>query len=195
MSESFPQFVEFVEILNHNDYEILNIYPYTIRRKRDHYVISESVNGSGYICVALNGKSYKKHRLIAEQFLFNEDPENKKEVDHINHNRADYHIENLRWVSHSENIFNKTSHCGINYNYVDDIDGDSIVITDYGTHKFEEYYYDQTVDKFYFWNGIKYRELHINEMKNGLKFVDMKSTKGKRINVYYSKFKRLYGLV
>ena len=189
------QVVEFVEMINHPDYEILNEYPFTIRKKSNHRVVSESDDGKGYIQVALNGKPYRKHRLIAEQFIPNDDPLHKTEVDHINRNRSDNHIENLRWVSNSENQKNKTSHCGVEYTFVDDIDEDSIVITDYGKHKFDEYYYDQTVDKFYFWNGIKYRELHINENKKGLKFVYMKSTEGKTIKVCYAKFKRLYGLV
>ena len=189
------QVVEFVELLNHPDYEILNVYPYTIRKKSNHRVVSECVNDRGYVIVNLNRKAYQKHRLIAEQFLPNDDPDNKTEVDHKNHDTTDYHLSNLRWVSHSENCKNRASHHGIEYTFVEDIDEDSIVITDYGKHKFEEYYYDQKVDKFYFWNGMKYRELHINEKKNGTKFVSMISTDGKRVFVYYAKFKKLYGLV
>ena len=34
--------VEFVTLLNHDDYEILNQFPFTIRRKRDHYVVKEA---------------------------------------------------------------------------------------------------------------------------------------------------------
>ena len=186
------QVVEFVELINHTDYEILNTYPYVIRKKSNHYVIKESNEGNGYPRLKLNGKDYLKHRLVAEQFIPN--PDNLPCIDHINHDRSDYHIENLRWVSQSTNCKNKSSHRGVEYTFVDDIDGDSIVITDYGKHQFEEYYYDQTVDKFYFWNGMQYRELHINEMKNGAKYVIMVSTENKRVNVFYARFKKLYGL-
>ena len=189
------QVAEFVDLINHEDYEILNVYPYVIRKKSNHYVVSECDDGKGYIQVKLNRKNYRKHRLIAEQFLINDDPLNKTEVDHINHDRSDYHLNNLRWVTHLTNMKNKSRCNGIDYTYVDDIDGDSIVVTDYGKHKFDEYYYDQTVDKFYFWNGCKYRELHVIEDKKGLLYVKMVSTENKRVNVCYSKFKRLYGLV
>ena len=185
---------EFVPLLNfEDDYEIMTEYPFTIRRKRDKYVISEGDRGNGYVQVRLNGKSYYKHRLIAEQFLPN--PLNLPCIDHINRNRSDYHLSNLRWVSRSTNQRNRTSHKGIEYTYVDEIDENSIVVNDYGKHQFEDYYYDETVDRFYFWNGMQFRELHINEMKNGSLFVYMINTEGKRVYVYYSKFKKLYGIV
>ena len=184
---------EFVDLINHENYEILNQYPFIIRRKDNHFVPKESFD-QGYIIVCLNGKAYTKHRLIAGQFIPN--PNNLPFIDHINHDRSDYHLSNLRWVTNMENCKNKSSHRGVEYTFVDDIDEDSIVITDYGKHEFEEYYYDQKVDKFYFWNGIQYRELHINEDKrSGSKFVVMKTTENKRVNVYYSTFKKLYGLV
>ena len=50
---------EFVDLLNfENDYEILNEYPYTIRRKRNNYEVKESVTNNGYIRIYLNGKDY-----------------------------------------------------------------------------------------------------------------------------------------
>ena len=189
--------VEFIPLIKfEDDYEILNEPPFTIRRKRDHYEIKDTINNkNGYIQVALNGKTYYKHRLISEQFLVNRDPEHLTEIDHINHDRTDYHLSNLRWVSRSENLKNRTSHHGVEYNYVDEIDDKSIVINDYGKHLFEDYYYDTTADKFYFFNGMQYRELHINKLKNGSKFVYMYSTENKRVSVCYSKFKKLYGLI
>ena len=187
------QVVEFIELVNHPDYEILNEYPFTIRKKSNHHVVSEYNNGLDYIQVSLNRKTYMKHRLIAEQFIPN--PDNLPFIDHINRNRSDYHLSNLRWCSVSDNMKNRSSTCNVDYVFVDDIPDKSIVVNDYGIHEFENYYYDQTVDKFYFWNGQQYRELHVNEMKNGSKYVNMISTEGKQIRVYYSIFKRLYELV
>lgn len=89
----------FVNLQNHADYEILNEFPFTIRRKDNHHEVSECVS-NGYVRVRLNGKRYLKHRLIAEQFLPN--PNNLSDVDNINHNKADNHLENLRWTSHSK---------------------------------------------------------------------------------------------
>lgn len=47
------------------------------------------------------------HRLVAEAFLPN--PDKKKEVDHINGIRYDNRVDNLRWVTRSENRQNPIS--------------------------------------------------------------------------------------
>ena len=48
------------------------------------------------------------HRLLALQYIPN--PENKPEIDHIDRNKQNNNIENLRWVSRLENCHNKTNY-------------------------------------------------------------------------------------
>lgn len=67
------------------------------------------INGTktknGYIQVSLyknkKRKDFKLHQLIAKAFIVN--PENKEFIDHINHQKDDNRIENLRWSTSSEN--------------------------------------------------------------------------------------------
>lgn len=67
-----------------------------------------AINNVGYKVVNLHKSGKYKtlllHRLIAIHYISN--PENKPEVDHINRDRSDNRIENLRWVTSSENIQN-----------------------------------------------------------------------------------------
>ncbi len=68
-------------------------------------ILSPFVNNSGYLVIDLkvNGSRSKKlvHRLVAETFLGN--PLNKKEVNHKDGNKLNNSIENLEWVTSSEN--------------------------------------------------------------------------------------------
>ena len=62
----------------------------------------------GYLQIRLDGKNYRFHRLLMIAFVPN--PENKPLIDHINRNRLDNRIENLRWATHQENCENVSIH-------------------------------------------------------------------------------------
>lgn len=51
------------------------------------------------------GKNFFIHRLVAEAYLPN--PENKREVDHIDGNTKNNCVENLRWASSGEQMRNR----------------------------------------------------------------------------------------
>ena len=190
-SKAPQELVQFVPLLNHDDYEILNQYPFTIRKKSNKRIVTECRKDNGYPCVTLNGKLHYKHRLIALQFLPN--PDNLEQVDHKSRDRTDYHLNNLRFVSASTNQRNKSSNQNVTYEFVKEIPDEAIKVTDYNQHRFEDYYFHD--DVFYFFNGIEYRKLHVNEKKSGAKYVNMMNTDNKRVKVCYSKFKQLYNLI
>lgn len=77
--------------------ERIKVYPERLK--------STNANKMGYPSVMLSKNGKDKlctlHRLLAKAFIPN--PENKPEIDHINRDRSDFRLENLRWVTHKEN--------------------------------------------------------------------------------------------
>lgn len=100
--------VRFVVIPELTDYAIgTNGQLYSI--KRDKFLKQSTCAGNhGYsrLRIYYDGRyrNYRVHRLVAEAFL--ENPHDLAEVDHINRHRHDNRVENLRWVSHAQNMKN-----------------------------------------------------------------------------------------
>ena len=61
----------------------------------------------GYLRVKINfgdrNKKFMVHRLVAMAFIENDSPESKTQVDHINCDRTNNNVDNLRWVTPKEN--------------------------------------------------------------------------------------------
>lgn len=97
------------ELLHYNE----NTGIFTWRQKTSHASriqigdIAGSVDSKGYICVGINNKRYKAHRL-AWLYINGEWPQNH--IDHINGITNDNRIENLRNVTHRQNHQNRKEH-------------------------------------------------------------------------------------
>ena len=76
--------------------------------KRSGNILKASIDKYGYLTVHLrngrNSRSAKVHRLVAIAFIPN--TENKPTVDHVNGDKRNNHISNLRWATQSEQQLN-----------------------------------------------------------------------------------------
>lgn len=71
-------------------------------RKGYRHVLKQQPNSKGYLMVKLGrGKTFSVHRLIATSFIPNE--LNKPQVNHKNEVITDNRVENLEWVTVSQN--------------------------------------------------------------------------------------------
>ena len=67
--------------------------------------IAGSLDGDGYLRIRLQSRKYQAHRL-AWLYVYGVWP--KDQLDHINRNRSDNRISNLREVSHKQNHQNRS---------------------------------------------------------------------------------------
>ena len=139
------------QIRNHPDYEIFNAYDelnhtYPVRKIGNDLILKTSIYNNGYVYICLeNNTKYRAHRIIAEHFIENDDPENKTEVDHIDHDKTNNRIENLRWVSRLQNQNNKNKYKDREIEFVQEIPDDVIVVNQYGKYHFNGYFFANDV--------------------------------------------------
>lgn len=154
------------DITNCDDYyiddETLQIWSFKQKKYENGKLMKPRVRKDGYIeyhfCVNGKQKTIYYHKIIVKMFIKKDFDSNIEEVDHLNHNRQDNSIENLKVVSRSENQRNQSSMNGNKFNFVDNI-GNALVINDEAG-----IYYSLDLDKFFMFieHTNKYKELHEN---------------------------------
>lgn len=82
------------------------------------YILTPTMDRKGYLCVGITD-GFKKitrkvHRLVGITFIPN--PLNKPQIDHIDRNRQNNRVENLRWVTEHENSINTCTNHNLEYN-------------------------------------------------------------------------------
>jgi len=101
--------MEFKDIIGYEGLYKININGDVLNVKRNK-VLKWCLGKRGYYRLKLckNGKSktHNIHRLIGLHFIPN--PNELQSIDHINRIKTDNRIENLRWVSISENMINRS---------------------------------------------------------------------------------------
>jgi hypothetical protein len=97
---------EFRLIKGFENYSIGNFG--NVKNNKTNRILKSFLNSKGYKKVFIKDKSFFIHRLVGIAFIPN--PDNKTSVDHIDNNKTNNNINNLRWCTYSENNQNKTIH-------------------------------------------------------------------------------------
>ena len=98
------------EIPDFDDYMISNLGKVKSFKRNSDKILKPGTDNHGYYYVVLtnnNGKKVHKkiHRMLAEAFI--ENPDNLPNVDHLDTQRLNNDLSNLRWASHSQNCYNQ----------------------------------------------------------------------------------------
>jgi hypothetical protein len=97
-----------LSVVGFPDYEVSSLG----RIRRGEKILKACTHPHGYLKIALGRANQRLvHRVVAEAFCPN--PNNYTEVDHIDRDKTNNSMSNLRWCTRSENNSNK----GLGYSY------------------------------------------------------------------------------
>ena len=171
-----------------DDYEVETEPPHRIRRKRDGLMLKTTLHkATGYVLVSLNGEKYYYHRILAKHFIPN--PDDLPQVDHIDRDKANNALENLRWVNRSQNMSNRSKFTLQKREYVDHAPND---ITEIRT--FNDVEYDE--NKYFFCFENDRVVLRVNDHKwqwlaqqpsQGYLKINMRDINGRNHQIYMHK--------
>ena len=161
---------------------------YSFKQKKDGRKIKLCHDSEGYLIFSVWNEGKSKyimyHQIIVKVFIDPNYDSKTQQIDHMDHNRQNNSIDNLKVVSRSDNNMNLSIYGGKQAIYLDDI-GDSIAVN--AEHCI---YYSKTFDKFYRYvqHTNKYRQLneskHSAHMRIGYKY------NNKTYNINCTKFRQ-----
>ncbi len=94
-------------------YEVSNLGRVRSFRSRDVLVLRQRLSNSGYFTVELSiggvGKKFYVHILVASAFIPKPCETQRMQVNHINSNKLDNRVDNLEWITQSDNMKHRES--------------------------------------------------------------------------------------
>ena len=102
MIKKLDSLLTYKEALERFDYDPLTGF---LRSRNDHRWVSVPQT-NGYLCISHKGKRFRCHRIV---WLLHKGEWPKHQIDHINRNKLDNRIENLRDVPRRINCANKSN--------------------------------------------------------------------------------------
>ena len=131
----------FVPLVYDKRYEISTTEPWNFRKIKKSSCLKQHVSNSGYLHVWVCSNQ-SVHRLVALQFIPNDDAEVNTIVHHKDGNKLNNALSNLEWTTPSRN--RKLAKCKPQQSneYLDDLPPNVIEISEYTNLELDGYYFD-----------------------------------------------------
>ena len=181
---SGPITTEWEPVKNHPAYQIrLVLGRAHIRDENDE--VKHKMHNKGYETVRMDGQTYLLHKIIAEQYIPHNDLCNV--IDHIDRERTNNFIWNLRWTTVQQNNLNRTSSKGVVYTYVDELPENAIPVTCYQDREIRDVYFAD--NEFYKFTGVQFKIMPKHHFKSGY-YVNTRDVNNKVVAICYNVWKR-----
>ncbi|CAL6006049.1 Conserved_hypothetical protein [Hexamita inflata] len=147
-------------------------------------------SSEGYFMATLSNefgrKSFDVHQLVALAFI---GPcPTGFEIDHISRDKLDNRATNLRYVSKSDNLKNRTIYKGHPAEYFDQLPPNCVKLKSYGKHTFENYFVDTITNDLYSFANNQFRKVILTiDKRNGSQYYNAINVLGKHVCVCLSK--------
>lgn len=157
---------------------------YAIFNRRTRKMLMMKEDEDGYLYVE---GTWRKalHILVAAQWVINDDPINSIIVDHIDGDKKNNTIENLRYVSWVINSRNKHKNKYDEYELTDKLPEGTKKVNSFRGDKLEGLYYNPITSCAYAWNGTFFKKLALRLSNNG-NYVIYRNKMNKQKRVYFN---------
>lgn len=169
-----------------------------------HFLLDNKIGifiSGGYAYIKINGIHVRLHRFIYYVFYKNIYNEDKPDVDHINQNKLDERIENLRDCTKSDNNLNKPKlkNKTTDYKHIHYIDGSYKCVITINDHTYS-YSYKELLHAVYHRELLikehnaqdKFELYHIQKPVNFVRKVHHVKKSGLPVGIWYNKSKGFY---
>ncbi len=182
----------------HSNYEIFSEPPYQIKKKSTGNIVKDTLIQKTYYRCKINGTYYMKSRVVANQFLDFDINDKNLVVCHIDGDHKNNSLANLRVTSRKGSQANRSGSNGIVYEYIDKLPDDSLQVTHYNQHTFDNLFFHD--NNFYLSIGDRYRKVPISKRKYSKDgpdtlYISAKTVAGECCKLFMTKFKKMYNLV
>ena len=133
----------FVPLVYDQRYEISTTEPWNFRRIGKSNCLKNKMNTFGYKMVGIGHSNNQfVHRLVALQFIPNDNPEVNKVVHHIDGNKLNNSLDNLEWTTQSRNRKLAKSKPKQLDEYLEELPENVFEINEYTDRELDGIYYD-----------------------------------------------------